>query len=105
MGLALAAELNGYPGPLADKLVLTAEQGTKIQALFARMKAEAVPVGESLVKLEADLDRQFALKMATERSVADATSAIGVTQGALRNVHLKFHLLTIEVLTPEQVQR
>jgi hypothetical protein len=45
------------------------------------------------------------LKTATERSVADATAVIGTTQGVLRNVHLKFHLLTIEVLTPEQVQR
>ena len=110
MGFALAAELNGYPGPahvleLADELALIAEQRAKVQALFNRMKAEAVPVGESLVKLEADLDRQFALKMATERSVADTTAAIGTTQGALRNVHLKFHLLTVEVLTPEQVRR
>jgi Spy/CpxP family protein refolding chaperone len=110
MGFALAAELNGYPGPahvleLADKLALIAEQRAKVQALFDRMKAEAVPVGESLVKLEADLDRQFALKTATERSVAHATAVIGTTQGVLRNVHLKFHLLAIEVLTPEQVRR
>jgi Spy/CpxP family protein refolding chaperone len=110
MGLALAAELNGYPGPahvleLADRLALTAEQRAKVQTLFDRMKAEAVPVGERLVKLEVDLDRQFALKAASERSVVDVTSAIGTTQGALRNVHLKFHLLTVEVLIPEQVQR
>jgi hypothetical protein len=110
MGLALAAELNGYPGPahvleLADRLALTAEQRSKVQALFDRMKAEAIPVGESLVKLEAELDRQFALKTATERSVTESTSAIGITQGALRNLHLRFHLLTIEVLAPEQVQR
>jgi predicted RNA methylase len=39
MGLALAAELNGYPGPshvleLADKLELSAEQRANMQRLF-----------------------------------------------------------------------
>ena len=39
MGLALAAELNGYPGPvhaieLADQLHLSPEQVTKLKALF-----------------------------------------------------------------------
>jgi hypothetical protein len=39
MGLALAAELNGYPGPihvlqLSDKLGLTPEQKARVQSLF-----------------------------------------------------------------------
>jgi len=39
MGLALAAELNGYPGPshlleLADKLELSADQRVRIGQLF-----------------------------------------------------------------------
>src|ERR687892_2344181 len=47
MGLALAAELNGYPGPLhvlehADALALTAEQRHRTRSLFEAMKAEAV---------------------------------------------------------------
>src|ERR671938_205396 len=46
MGLALAAELNGYPGPshvleLADKLELSADQRASMQRLFDAMKAEA----------------------------------------------------------------
>src|SRR4051794_33352570 len=57
MGLALAAELNGYPGPmhaleLADQLGLTQEQRTRVQLLFAGMKAEAVPLGEKLIAQE-----------------------------------------------------
>jgi Spy/CpxP family protein refolding chaperone len=52
MGLALAAELNGYPGPLhvlelADQLELTADQRTRVRQLFDAMKAEAIPVGTS----------------------------------------------------------
>src|SRR4051794_25283192 len=67
MGLALAAELNGYPGPshvleLGDKLGLSNDQRTRVQALFNEMKAEAVPLGEKLIAQEADLDRQFAMK-------------------------------------------
>src|SRR3569833_2109445 len=50
MGLALAAELNGYPGPshvleLADRLQLSAEQRAGVQHLFDSMRAEAVPLG------------------------------------------------------------
>jgi hypothetical protein len=66
MGLALAAELNGYPGPshvleLADKLELTADQRARIQRLFDSMKAEALPLGSKLIELEADLDKQFSV--------------------------------------------
>src|SRR5713226_2586520 len=47
MGLALAAELNGYPGPshvveLADALGLSDQQRAKVQDLFVAMKAEAI---------------------------------------------------------------
>src|SRR6266852_1428988 len=54
MGLALAAELNGYPGPmhvleLADKLELTADQRSSVKALFDSMKAEAIPIGEQMI--------------------------------------------------------
>jgi Spy/CpxP family protein refolding chaperone len=110
MGLALAAELNGFPGPLhvlefAAGLELTDAQRTKVGRLFADMKGEAVPVGERLIDQEADLDRQFADRTVTLDSLAAGTQAIGLTQGALRNVHLKYHLATLAVLTSEQVAR
>jgi hypothetical protein len=65
MGLALAGELNGYPGPvhvleLADALGLSDQQRAKVQDLFAAMKAEAIPLGETLIAQEAGLDKQFA---------------------------------------------
>jgi hypothetical protein len=52
MGLALPAELNGYPGPShvlenADALGLSAEQRERTKGLFEAMKAEAVPVGST----------------------------------------------------------
>jgi hypothetical protein len=65
MGLALVAELNGYPGPihvleLAHSLELSDQQRAKMQELFAAMKAEAVPLGDRLIAQEAELDKQFA---------------------------------------------
>src|SRR4029078_10845246 len=51
MGLALAAELNGYPGPihaieLASELHLSPEQITKFKAFYEAMKSEALPPGD-----------------------------------------------------------
>jgi Spy/CpxP family protein refolding chaperone len=110
MGLALAAELNGYPGPmhvleLGDSLALSDEQRARMQGLFAAMKAEAIPLGERLIAQEADLDRQFADRTITPASLAVTTDAIGATQAALRRAHLKYHLLTLGVLTPAQAHR
>jgi len=110
MGLALAAELNGYPGPMhvlefADSLHLSDQQRAKMQELFAAMKAEAIPLGERLIAQEADLDKEFANRTITPASLAASTAAIGTTHAALRQAHLKYHLSTVEVLTLAQVQR
>ncbi len=108
-GLALAAELNGYPGPahvleLADKLNLSPAQRERTQTLFAAMKAEAVPLGEQLIAREEELDRLFAGRTVTTTKLAAATQAIGDTQAALRATHLKYHLAMVDLLSPEQVQ-
>ena len=110
MGLALPAELNGYPGParvleLSDQLGLSAEQKARVQSLFDAMKAEAVPLGERLLEQEAALDQQFASRSITPQRLKTATAAIGGTQGKLQETHLKYHLQTAQILTPDQMQR
>jgi Spy/CpxP family protein refolding chaperone len=110
MGLALAAELNGYPGPshvleLADRLHLTADQRASVQRLFDSMKSEAVPLGSKLLEQEAELDRQFADRIVTPESLKASTAAVAATQGALREAHLKYHLSTAALLTPDQMRR
>jgi len=110
MGLALAAELNGYPGPshvleLADKLELRPEQRDRIQALYDAMKAEALPIGSKLIAQETELDRLFASRTITPASLKDSTAAIAVTQGDLRQAHLKYHLSTADILSAAQMQR
>jgi Spy/CpxP family protein refolding chaperone len=109
MGLAMSAELNGYPGPahvleLADQLALSAEQRTRVQALFDAMKAEAVPLGEKLLAQEADLDHLFASRVINTADLKTATAEIGATQAVLRDAHLKYHLLTAQILTSEQTR-
>ena len=109
MTLALAAELNGYPGPvhvieLADALALTPEQRTRMQGLYQAMKAEAVPLGEQLIARESELDHAFASRNVTQPILTVATAQIGQTQAALRATHLRYHLLTVELLTTDQMQ-
>jgi Spy/CpxP family protein refolding chaperone len=110
MGLALAAELNGYPGPshvleLADKLELSSDQRASMQRLFDAMKAEAMPLGAKLIEQEAELDRQFAARTVTPESLKASTAAVAATQGILRETHLKYHLSTGSILTPAQMTK
>jgi Spy/CpxP family protein refolding chaperone len=110
MGLALPAELNGYPGPrhlldLAGQLGLSPSQRDALQAMFDAMKAETVPIGERLIEQEAELDGLFSRRQATAKTVAAATAAIGETQAKLRNAHLKYHLATVALLQPDQIER
>lgn len=110
MGLALAAELNGYPGPshvleLADKLELNADQHDRIKALFDSMKAEARPLGSKLIAQETELDKLFASRAVTPESLRASTAAIAMTQGELRETHLKYHLSTAGILSASQMQK
>jgi hypothetical protein len=110
MGLALAAELNGYPGPihvleLGDQLNLSAEQRQRVQQLYEAMKAEAIAAGEKLIESERALDQEFATQKMTHARLALLTTQIGEQQGALREVHLKYHLSTAELLSAEQRHR
>jgi hypothetical protein len=110
MGLALAAELNGYPGPLhvielAADLGLTDVQIEAVKRLYSSMKAEAVPLGERLIAEEEQLDREFAGRTITETGLTEALIRIGALQGSLRAAHLKYHLETVKVLKSDQIIR
>ncbi|HEX5129150.1 MAG TPA: periplasmic heavy metal sensor [Usitatibacter sp.] len=110
MGMAKAAELNRYPGPmhaleLGDALGLTNEQRTKLASLMHSHKARARELGRHVVDLERALDGLFARGKPTPVEVEHLTVAIGQAQGRLRAEHLKTHLETTALLTPEQVDR
>jgi Spy/CpxP family protein refolding chaperone len=110
MGLALAAELNGYPGPshlieLSDQLGLTSIQLSNLKGMFDAMRAETIPIGEELVAQEEKLDRLFAENVISEQQLKAATESIGETQARLRNAHLRYHLRTRALLQPSQIRR
>jgi Spy/CpxP family protein refolding chaperone len=108
MGLAKAAELNGYPGPLhvlalAKELQLTIGQIRLVTDIHERMSAAAKPLGGEIIDREQELDRLFAQGGITPERLSAETAAIGALQGRLRSVHLAAHLQTRDVLTPEQL--
>ncbi|MCW5735873.1 MAG: hypothetical protein KIS73_17210 [Enhydrobacter sp.] len=110
MGLALPAELNGYPGPshlleLAEPIGLTDRQRQAVRELFDAMKAETIAIGEQLIAEEAELDALFARREATGERITALTAAIGSTQARLRAAHLRYHLSTLGLLRPAQVER
>ncbi len=109
MGYALAAELNGFPGPmhvleLADQLGLDADQKSRAQKAFEKMRREAIAAGEALLAAEAHLDRIFALKQATYDRIEAQTAVAAGQEARLRAIHLKAHLEMAEILTPEQIE-
>lgn len=110
MGMALAAELNGYPGPkhvleLAAEVGLTEAQHVAMREIFERMRSEAVEVGREIVERERALDRLFAEGLIEPESLTLATEEIGRLNGRLRGVHLAAHLAAEEILLPAQHRR
>jgi hypothetical protein len=109
MGLALAAELNGYPGPLhvlehSAVLGLDARQLEAVTALRDSMQREAIAIGQSIVEQERALDSAFRGGSIDTTRLARLTSEIGRLQGSLRDVHLRAHLVVKELLSTEQVE-
>ena len=105
LGYALAAELNDVPGPrhaLDLDLGLTDAQRAEIEAVFEAMNAEARTQGEALIDAERALDAAFAGGTATPDDVERLTALAAAIEGRLRAAHLKAHLQTQPILTPEQ---
>jgi Spy/CpxP family protein refolding chaperone len=108
MGLALAAELNGYPGPKhilehAERLGLTAAQRDQAEALFNAMKSQAMAAGEAVIAAEIELDALFASGKADEVSLDAAMHKAGHAHMMLRRTHLAYHLPARSVLTEAQI--
>lgn len=108
MRLALAAELNRFPGPkhvieLADELELEASQRTAVQRSFDRMHRDAVSLGQELVARERELDRLFAGGRVDEAGLEKVVAEIGRVTGQLRFVHLRAHLDMRDVLSGDQI--
>lgn len=110
LGMALVADRNGYPGPrhildLAPHLHLSSDQVTKVEALFASMRQDALALGQKLIENEASLESLFvagSVDAATAQRLVGESSAL---RARLRWVHLSAHLEAYKLLTPEQRAR
>ncbi|MEN0087542.1 MAG: hypothetical protein AAF737_03800 [Pseudomonadota bacterium] len=107
-GLARAAELNGVPGPthlleLADQIGLSEPQREQIEVIRARMQSEAIMAGEKFVEAERALDAAFKQGVPGAKALNMLVKAAGEARASLRLVHLNAHLLTVPLLSKEQV--
>lgn len=110
LGLAKAAELNGYPGPLhvlelAGELDLSDDQLAATRALRAGVLADAKALGAELVAAEAELDALFHSGAASTTRVDALLQRIGALEARLRAVHLNAHVAQRDLLRAEQVER
>lgn len=97
MGLAVVAEMNGYPGPmhvveLADALRLTPEQRAASAALIAPMLERAQRLGRDVIVAEAALERAFVAHALDPAALQAQVMGIAELRGRLRAVHLETHL-------------
>jgi Spy/CpxP family protein refolding chaperone len=109
-GLALAAELNGAPGPahlldLKDEIGLSADQVAAIEAIFAAMQADAIAAGERLIAAESAIEAAFRAGGLDEATLKGLLNEAAAARSALRFVHLSRHLSTPPLLTPAQIAR
>jgi hypothetical protein len=110
MGLALPAELNGYPGPkhvleLGEAMGLTVEQERLTQASFDKMHGRAVQLGRRLVDGERALDVLFRSGTVDADRLREQVGANAVVLAELRAAHLEAHLDMTRILTRDQVGR
>ena len=109
-GLALAAELNGMPGPahmleLKEQIALNQYQVTKTQALLDDMRKAAIPTGERLIAAELALENAFAKGAVEEASLRRLLAEAESARTELRFIHLSQHYKTVQFLKPEQIKR
>jgi len=108
MGLARAAELNGYPGPrhvldLAEELDLSESQRARVQSIFEATQAEARRIGRAYLEAEAALDAAFASRRADPATVMQRIEQAAGLRAELRAIHLLAHMQTAPVLNADQV--
>lgn len=108
MGMALAAELNNYPGPrhvleLSEQIGLSPVQRTRASELFDEMAAQAKRLGERVIEAEKRLDALFAKGEASFDTLRKQTAEIAELNGQLRFIHLRYHIEIRRLLSDAQI--
>ncbi len=107
---ALAAELNGVPGPahlleLRDETGLSPDQVSAIEAILADMQAEAQAAGDRFIAAEAAIEQAFGEGDLTPEALRALIDTAAAARADLRRVHLSRHLETPPLLTASQIAR
>lgn len=107
-GLALSAELNGWPGPahlleLAAEIGLSTAQIEQVREMHTQMAEEARQAGARFIAAEERLDRAFADRAVDAGQLRALVDAAGAARADLRYVHLSRHLQTAALLSAEQI--
>lgn len=107
-GLALAAELNGVPGPahlleLKDQIGLSAAQVSAIEEIHAQMKAEAKAAGEEFIAAEQAIEAAFRAGDLSPETLRDLIERSASARAKLRYIHLIRHLETPPLLSERQI--
>jgi len=109
-GLALAAELNGVPGPahlleLREQIELTPDQVAAIEIIYAQMQVEAIEAGERLIAAEAAIEAAFRAGNLSPETLRELIAQAAAARAELRYVHLLRHLETPPLLSAQQIAR
>ncbi len=110
LAMALPAELNGYPGPRhvldaadAGQFSLSPTQREAMQDLYDRMSSEAKAKGREIIQAEAQLALRFRQADMDDPILREIVQRIANLRAELRFIHLRAHLKTRLLLTPEQI--
>jgi hypothetical protein len=109
LGMARAAELNGYPGPrhvldLQSDLGLDAAIVAKADEIFREMQAAAQPLGATVVQMEKELGELYASRSIEEAMLQPKVDDLAALMGQLRVVHLRAHIRMASLLTTDQIE-
>ena len=110
MGMARAAETNGYPGPmhvlaLAEELELSDEQVARSNEIRNRVRDRAPAMGQQIIEAEQRLEAMFAEDRVAPAEMEALLMEIAGLRARLRGLHLNAHLEQAEVLSEEQIEQ
>lgn len=110
LAYALAAELNGFPGPLhavglGPRIGLSREQIAAARARTETGKAEFRRLGAELVAAERALDTAFADRRIDPAELRRLVGDAARIDGELRLAHLALHLDQTADMTQDQIRR
>lgn len=108
-GLALAAELNGVPGPahlleLKDRIGLNPDQVSAIGKILAQMTSEAQAAGAEFIAAEQAIEAAFRAGDLSPDGLRDLIERASAARSELRYIHLVRHLQTPPLLSNAQIK-